>query len=214
LKFKPTILNIASILLIIIDNYIYWTSYLKGEIYEYGFIALILSFIVGFLGLLIDFVLQKVFKNYWIINGIGFVLLLLFTIISFYNSRVKTIILPNYFSGPFTIVYGVKEANPLFKSNPTFGYKLEITKTRVLYTETLLTDDLWNTKFQTKSGLTLDKDQSNPRVIDLKLGKFNCKGKEWEYRTWLVKSNNQFIEIKNIDSITIKNIVSYCNNKH
>ncbi|MGK0254053.1 MAG: hypothetical protein ACI9OE_001540 [Mariniflexile sp.] len=50
--------------------------------------------------------------------------------------------------------------------------------------------------------------------MDLKLGKFNCKGKTWEYRTWLVKSNNQFIEIKNIDSITIKNIVSYCNNKY
>lgn len=214
MKYRPTLLNIASILLIVIDNYLYWSSYLKGEIFDYGFIALLLSIIIGLSGLLVDFALQKTVKNYWIINGIELFLLLLFTIIYFYNTREKTIILPNDYSGSFTIVYGVKGENPLFKSNPTFGYEFEINKTKILYTETVLTDDLWNTRFETKSGLKLGNDKSYPTVTDFKLGKFNCKGQEWEYRTWIVKRNNEFIEIENIDSITISNIESYCDNKH
>ena len=184
-----------------------------GEIYEYGFVALILSISIGLFGLVIDFVLQKIFKNYWIINAVGLILLLLFIIIYFYNSREKTIILPDDFSGSFTIVYGVKGANPLFKTKPTFGYQLEITKTRILYTETSLTDDLWNTKFKTTSGNIVYKDKFDPTVIDLKLGEFNCKGKEWKYRTWVVKSNSQFIDTENIDSLTIKNMLTYCDNK-
>ena len=214
MNYRPTILNITSILLIVIDNYTYWTSYSKGDIYEYGFIALMLSLVIGLLGLLVDLVLQKKIRNYWIFNGVELVLIILFTILYYYNSREKTIILPNDYSGSFTIVYGVKGANPLFKTNPIFGYKLDITKTKILFTETSLSDDIWNTKFKTKSGLKLNKDKSNPTVIDLKLGKYNCKGQEWEYRTWIIKSNSKSIEIENTDSVTIKNIGDYCNYKH
>lgn len=80
-KYRPTILNLASGLLIGIDTYIYWSSYLRGEIYEYGTVALFLSFLMGGMGLVIDLVLQKSIKSYWLVNGIGLVLVILFMVI-------------------------------------------------------------------------------------------------------------------------------------
>ncbi|MCX2719080.1 hypothetical protein [Lentiprolixibacter aurantiacus] len=81
MHYRPTILNIASFLLIVVDNYTYWTSYFKGERYEYGFVALVISVLTGLFGLLIDLVLQKKVKNFWVINGIGLLLVTLFVLV-------------------------------------------------------------------------------------------------------------------------------------
>ena len=84
MKYKPTILNTASALLILTDNYKYWTDYAKGEIYEYGGVALVLSMLVAVAGLLADLALQRYIRNRWVVNGIGLLLVLLF--IWFYTS--------------------------------------------------------------------------------------------------------------------------------
>lgn len=81
MKYRPTLLNIAAVSLIVIDNYTYWSDYFKGKTFEFGFVALMLTFAVGFFGLLIDFLLQKLLRNYWIINLIGLVLIAIFTAI-------------------------------------------------------------------------------------------------------------------------------------
>ncbi len=78
MRYRPTVLNTASALLIIVDNYTYWSSYFRGERYEYGFVALAVSIATGLFGILIDFVLQKKVKNSWVINGIGLVLVIVF----------------------------------------------------------------------------------------------------------------------------------------
>jgi hypothetical protein len=81
MKYRPTFLNIASVSLIVIDNVIYWSDYLKGKTYEYGSVALMLTFAVGFFGLFTDFLLQKLVKKYWLINLIGLVVIAVFTVI-------------------------------------------------------------------------------------------------------------------------------------
>lgn len=78
MNYKPTILNIASIVLILTDNYTYWTAYAKGEIYEYGGVALALSMLVAVGGLLADLALQKFIRNRWVVNGIELIVVLLF----------------------------------------------------------------------------------------------------------------------------------------
>lgn len=110
MKYRLTILNIASVALILIDSYIYISSYLRGEIYEYGFVALALTFIIGFTGLFIDFFLQKTFRNYWIINGIEVIVLIIFSIFYLYTSREKPVVLPEDFSAAFSF----KNKLPLF----------------------------------------------------------------------------------------------------
>ena len=77
-SYKPTLLNIACSVLILYDNYTYWTAYARGEIYEYGGVALVLSMLVAFAGLSGDFLLQKFVRNAWIVNGIEAVVIAVF----------------------------------------------------------------------------------------------------------------------------------------
>ncbi len=210
MKYKPTLLNIAAIVLLITDNYIHWSAYAAGEVAEYGLIGLVLSLLLVIFGLLIDFILQRSLKNHWHINGIELVLLLLVTGLYFHNTREKTIIVPEDFTGSFTIVYGVNGAEPLFASYPMFGYVLDIENSRLIYTETALKKDVWNTKFQTGSGKVLDKHEPDPDVTELALGQFNCNGEEWKYRTWLIRNRGFPVQIKNLDSILESKISGHC----
>lgn len=213
MRYRPTVLNLFSIGLILYDSYIYLADYLEGEIYEYGFVALALTFIIGIIFLVIDFTLQKFIRSYWIINGIGLLILSIFTFFYFYNSREKTIILPDDYTGSFTIVYGVEGEDPLTHSGATFGYNIEVSENSILYTETLMKDDIWNTEFKNRSGSKLPRDKKFRRVIDGRVGDFNCRDEEWKYRTWRVDSIGQLSGTKEIDSVTIQNIINYCNYK-
>lgn len=47
MKYRLTILNVAAVLLLMVDNYIYWSSYVKGEVAAYGLTALVLSVAMG-----------------------------------------------------------------------------------------------------------------------------------------------------------------------
>lgn len=77
-SYKPTLLNVACSVLILYDNYTYWTAYARGEIYEYGGVALVISMLVALTGLLVDFILQKFVRNAWIVNGAESVVIAIF----------------------------------------------------------------------------------------------------------------------------------------
>jgi hypothetical protein len=70
MKYKATLLNISSALLLIWGNYTYWTTGYKGDTEGWGMLALMTLSGAGLFGLLIDFVLQKLISNYWLITGI------------------------------------------------------------------------------------------------------------------------------------------------
>lgn len=76
MTYKPTILNIASVGFFLYEVYGFLTSGLSGEAWDYSVIALFLSFVIALVGLGIDFILQRLFKNYWLINGIGILFIL------------------------------------------------------------------------------------------------------------------------------------------
>ena len=214
MKYKPTLLNIAAIALLIADNYIHWSAYAAGEVAEYSFIGLLLSVLIGCTGLVIDYILQRAFKNYWLINAMELALLLLVSGVYFHNTREKTIVVPQDVTGAFTIVYGVRGADPLFTSYPVFGYKLETGGATVLYTGTPFDEDIWNTEFQTAYWPFLKMDGFGRSVTDFTLGQVNCKGEAWKYRTWLVKKGGYPIENKGLDSIIASKISSHCSENH
>ncbi|MFM1879522.1 MAG: hypothetical protein RLZZ241_2388 [Bacteroidota bacterium] len=76
--YRPSLLNLAVVFLIGYDNFIYWTAYARGAIYEYGGVALALSMLVAMAGLLGDFILQRLLRNVWVINGIEAVVIAIF----------------------------------------------------------------------------------------------------------------------------------------
>lgn len=74
-------------------------------------------------------------------------------------------------------------------------------------------EDIWNTEFKNRSGLILPRDEAYRKIIDGRVGEYNCRGEEWGYRTWRVDGNGQLSGTGEIDSATIEKIISYCNKK-
>ncbi len=72
MKYRPTVLNIFSVILIIWINYDFWTDNPAADVEGWGKLALLTFTGAGILGLLIDLGLQSFLKNYKLVNAIEF----------------------------------------------------------------------------------------------------------------------------------------------
>ncbi|MFN8775925.1 MAG: hypothetical protein ACK5XV_04090 [Flavobacteriales bacterium] len=213
MKHRITILNITSAIFIIWSNYTYWTSGYNGDAEGWGMLAILVITGAGLLGILIDFGLQKYVKHYWKINGIELVIIAGIWIFNEWAEREKTLIIPDSFKGYVTIVYGVDDAESLYTSVFNLGYTVMVPQSGVLFTSTPKDKDIWDTRFQTKSGELLDylADSTKIHAIDYENGAYTCNSKTWEYRTWLVSNVTGWNKEVDIDSLTISTIENYCN---
>lgn len=81
MKYRPTVLNVTSIIVILYFGIAAIVQETKPDAGGWGFLFILVFVVPGFVGLLIDLVLQKLVKNYWIINGIELAVVIAFLII-------------------------------------------------------------------------------------------------------------------------------------
>ena len=109
MKYRPTILNIASFGLIAYSHFTYWTSN-SNDTEGWGMLALIVLTAGGILGLIIDLVVQKISENWVLNNGIEALILIGLYIFNLWQSREKTIVIP-ITKGMSQLFMGSKEQN-------------------------------------------------------------------------------------------------------
>ncbi|MHB1279366.1 MAG: hypothetical protein ACYC1Q_13335 [Bacteroidia bacterium] len=212
MKYRPTFLNLYSVILMVWSYYSYWTSEYRGGEQDWGALYVVVMTVGGLLGLLVDFALQKRVKSYFYVNGIELLIISGIWLFEAWYKREKTLVIPDNFKGYVTIVYGVKGAEPLFLSPLNFGYSVEISESGILFTSTSKSMDIWTTNFQTFSGILLDHtdDTTTLHASDYEDGEYVCNGKTLEFRTWLVNNHCGWNKEVDIDSMTIPLIREYC----
>ncbi|WP_299534568.1 hypothetical protein [Ulvibacterium sp.] len=211
MKYRPTILNIASLGLMVWSHYTYWTSK-STDVEGWGMLALIVLTGAGILGLVIDAIIQRFSNNWLLTNVIGILILAGHYIFNLWHSREKIIILPDNYKGHITIVYGVENTEPLFKSNLNFGYEVKIPTSGILFTSTKENNDVSRTKVIMRNGVKLNT-SSDPKALHALLsgrGNFDCNGKNWEYRSWHISNKNWWSSNSDSDTTSVKKIKNYC----
>lgn len=78
MKYRPTVLNISAVIVLIYDGYKYFKDFINDIHYQYGAIAMFMTGIIVFSGLLLDYLLQKKIKKYFILNLVGLLVVLIF----------------------------------------------------------------------------------------------------------------------------------------
>lgn len=78
MKYRPTVLNISAVIVLIYDGYKYFKDFINDIHYQYGAIAMFMTGIIVFSGLLLDYFLQKKIKKYFILNLVGLLVVLIF----------------------------------------------------------------------------------------------------------------------------------------
>lgn len=78
MKYRPTVLNISAVIVLIYDGYKYFKDFINDIHYPYGAIAMFMTGIIVFSGLLLDYLLQKKIKKYFILNLVGLLVVLIF----------------------------------------------------------------------------------------------------------------------------------------
>jgi predicted MFS family arabinose efflux permease len=78
MKYRPTVLNISAVIVLIYDGYKYFKDFINDIHYQYGAIAMFMTGIIVFSGLLLDYFLQKKIKKYFILNLVELLVVLIF----------------------------------------------------------------------------------------------------------------------------------------
>ncbi|MDY2587867.1 hypothetical protein [Winogradskyella aquimaris] len=78
MKYRPTVLNISVVIVLIYDGYKYFKDLINDIHYQYGALAMFMTGIIVFSGLLLDYFLQKKIKKYFILNLVGLLVVLIF----------------------------------------------------------------------------------------------------------------------------------------
>jgi hypothetical protein len=213
MKYRVTIFNVGFPILIVWAIYIY-SNASKRDNEGWGLLVLMTLLSIGVIGFLIDLVLQKYIKKYITILIIEIVLIGVIWVFDKWYGKEKIIVLPDNFKGYLTIVYGVTNSPPLYESKLNFGYKVVIPSSGILFTSTSMKEDISNTTFQKVSGQSLDNPKRSILLYALPYdnGNFVCNGKNWDFRTWLIKNGPGWNKQIDIDTLTIKSLNNYCKN--
>ncbi len=81
MKYRPTVLNIASAIVILYFAIGAIIEETKPDAQGWGFLLIIIFVVPGIIGLVIDGVLQKYIKSYWVINGIELAIVVVWILI-------------------------------------------------------------------------------------------------------------------------------------
>lgn len=186
-KYRPTILNITAIILIVYNLFI-------GDWDNWGGVAKITLIGIGILGLLIDFGIQKIAKKYLLINLIEFLILIGIYFFNAWQERELIITVPDSFRGEIILIYGVRESDKLEIDLLTQNYRISNINNRIIATSTVLDNNVPKTKFITQSGqeLYIQPDTTKVHLEVIKMDKYNCNNGEWDYTIWLIRQNELY----------------------
>lgn len=205
MRYRPTPLNLLSTILI---GWTIWTYNPKSETMGWGEFALIVFIGFGVVGLIIDFGIQIISKNYLKTIGTEIILIAIVGLLYSYSQRTKTLIISDSPSTNYIVtVYGVKGQPKLTdKFLPwTWTYEVKIPESGILLTSSDFGADLPETKMVTYSGAELNTDKSEWGWIRFSDNEINCKGQTFKYRSWMI--NKEFCcgySNKDVDSLQIR----------
>ena len=138
-------------------------------------------------GLLIDFILQKIISKYLVTVIIELFLLTTIYFAYCWTQRTKTLIIPDKLKSNYVVtIYGVEKSAKLPHG---WNYEIQIPTDGILKTSSAFEEDLPETKMMTYSGINLNTDETDlgwVRIID---DKFECNGKTYKYQFWMVDSS-------------------------
>lgn len=186
-RYKPTILNIASTLLIICNLVI-------GDWDSWGGVSKITLIGVGILGLLVDLGIQKLIKRYLHITLIELLILVVVYFFNAWQERDLIITIPDNFRGEIVLIYGVNDANGLDKDLLTQNYQLKNIDDRIIATSTMLKNNVSKTKFITQSGkeLYIQPDTAKLHLEIIGMDVFKCDLTKSDYTIWLIRENETY----------------------
>jgi hypothetical protein len=201
MKYKPTPLNISSVIVIGFTIYAAINPGSEG----WGILGLIYIFPFALLGLFIDFLIQKFSKRYvWVLIS-EFILIGLLVFGYFLTERKKILILPNNFNNHIVIIYGIETAPRLPISFLTWNYIVKIPKNGILLTSTKVEDDFSETKMITSTGIELNSDKTNLGFVKFSNSEIKFKGKTYNFVSWKVDSISCCgYSSKDMDSLKVK----------
>lgn len=207
MKYRPTPLNIASVIVIGFSIYNALYPGLEG----WGFLFLINFLPFGLLGLLGDYFLQRFLKKYrWTFIIESFFLTIIFLCYS-YTQRTKTLIIPDHLESKYIIaIYGVDNAPKLPSSPLCWSYEIMIPANGIFMTSSDIESDLPKTKMRTFSGVELNSEDSKLGWTSFSDDKFECNGKSYYFKSWMVDSSCCMYSNMEIDSFKVNFQRQFC----
>ncbi|QBO58397.1 hypothetical protein [Chryseobacterium salivictor] len=204
MKYKPTPLNIVCVLAIGLAIYFA----LKPGPEGWGFGITIYLIPVIFVGLLVDFVLQKFLTKYFIIVAIELILLAAIYFVYCWTQRTKTLIIPDKLESQYVVtIYNVEHSAKLPNG---WNYEIKIPENGILLTSSSFDDDLGETKMKTYSGINLNSKETELGWGRITNGKFICDGKTHEYQIWIVDSSCCGYSLSEIEDFKLNLQKKFC----
>jgi hypothetical protein len=197
MKYRPTPLNIVCGFAIGLTIY----SALKSGPEGWGFLMTIYLIPVIIIGLLADYILQKILPKYLLIFVIELLLLggIYFTYC--WTQRTKTLIIPDKLQSQYVVtIYGVENSEKLPDG---WNYEIKVPENGIILTSSILDSDLPETKMKTYSGINLNSDETELGWGRITQDKFDCNGKIYEYQFWIVNSSCCMYSSHDIDSFKV-----------
>ena len=204
MKYRPTPLNIVCGLAIGLAIY----SGIKPGPEGWGFLLTIYLIPVIIVGLLIDFVLQKFLKKYFLTFGSELLILAAIYFAYSWTQRTKTLIIPDKLQSQYIVtIYGVENTENLPDG---WNYEIKVPTNGILMTSSTFDSDLPETKIKTCSGINLNTDETELGWVRITHDKLDCNGKTYEYQFWMVDSSCCVYSNHDIDSFQITLQKQFC----
>ena len=208
MKYRPTPLNIVCGITIIISI---WCVIFSGS---FGFGILLGLFYLlpfGLIGLLIDYIIQKLSKKYIWTFSIDLFILGILTLSYGRTQRTKTLIIPDHLTSQYiTTIYGVDTEPRLPKGVFTWSYEIRVPENGILLTSSDINDDLPETKMKTYSGTELNTESTELGWVRFTDDKFDCNEKTYHYQSWMVDSSCCLYSNHEVDSFKINLHRQFC----
>lgn len=204
-KYKLTPLNICAFIVFALSLY----GIIDGGTWGFGFLVGLYLLILSFFLFFVDYSLQELFAKYkWVlfIELAGIIVVLFFYM---YSQRTKTLIIADSFDkGYIAIIYGVPDR----KSLPSgWSYSIDIPKDGLVYTSSVIKDELPQTIIKTKSGKVLNTEDIRLEWGDISGQEIVCKNQKYDCSIWLIDSFCCTYSSEDIEEINTEIQSGFCN---
>jgi len=202
MRYRPTPLNILSAVLIGFSIY----SAIRPGPFGFGFLALFYLVPIGVVGLVVDFLIQKLQKNYFRTFAIELLIIGILALGYSWTERTKTLIIPDNLSSNYIVtIYGIDTAPKLPLGLLTWNYSIKFPENGILLTSSDFDKDLPDTEMKTYAGQKLNSKNTEMGFISFSEDEIKCDGKTYKYRSWMIDSTHCCVySNKDVDSLKIK----------
>jgi len=210
--YKPSPLNIAIVIFLIKMIAQYYANR-EGDTEGWSGYFLITSIAISAVILVLDFLIQVVFRRYWVTLTLELALLSTIYIYGTWEDRYKEFVIPNNFTGYIIVVYGLKGEPKLPKKTFALNYRIKVPANGIILTSSDMDDDYPNVKIKDESDGITEEDSFGLRLwyCPLPPDKYFCKGKVINYKRWFIlRHGGGFSEEEHPNTNTIEFLDEYC----